>query len=103
MTTRDELLEQYELNEAGLIRSPGKFEGEPIYVPYFWDKGLEGCADYDSGPVFGFEVDTSDLELFPELEGITVIALEESDSGFVCCNVEYESIAELESDCDNAE
>lgn len=26
------------------ITSPGKFEGEPIFAPYYWNLGLEGPA-----------------------------------------------------------
>lgn len=37
--TRKEIAETYKVDERGVIRSPGKFEGEPIYVPYFWDEG----------------------------------------------------------------
>lgn len=30
---------------GGVITSPGKFEGEPLYVPYYYGIGLEGFAD----------------------------------------------------------
>jgi hypothetical protein len=32
----------------GRIRNPGKFEGEMLYVPYFWEAYLNGCADSDN-------------------------------------------------------
>ena len=32
---------------GGRIQSPGKFEGEPEYVPTFWSLANEGGADWD--------------------------------------------------------
>jgi hypothetical protein len=38
--TREHILTLYKVRKSdGLISSPGAFEGEPIYVPYFWDVG----------------------------------------------------------------
>jgi hypothetical protein len=68
---------------GGLIKSPGKFEDEPIYVPYFWQIGLEGCADQDRDGDFVFHIDASDVEMWPELRNITRLQLWEDDNGFV--------------------
>ena len=81
--TRQEIMEMYDVNEQGVIKSPGKFEGEMLYVPYFWDLGLEGDYDFDEDGVFGFEISTEDIAQFPELAGVKVLLLEESDTGFV--------------------
>jgi len=93
--TRTEIINDYQVDSNGVIRRPGKFEGEPLYVPYFWERGTEGFADLDENGVFGFEVLNADTVIFPELEGINTLALEKSDSGFVH-SVEYQSLAILE-------
>jgi hypothetical protein len=69
------------------ITRPGKFEGEPTFVPYFWDAILEGSGDED------FEVDgcmwtslavnPEDVARFPELHNIKLVALSEDSQGFV--------------------
>src|SRR3990167_6048654 len=37
------------------ITNPGRFEGENIYIPYFWSAYLNGCADSDDGRVLRFK------------------------------------------------
>jgi len=83
----------FEVDDQGLITTPGKFEGEPIYVPYFWNLGLDGCADDEETqthyptdqPVFGFNLSDLNIEqsVWPELKGQDRIELWESDLGFV--------------------
>jgi hypothetical protein len=41
--------------ENGIIKSPGKFEGEPVFVPHFWSLALEGFSDGDDGRVLTFK------------------------------------------------
>lgn len=89
------------------VSRPGKFEGQPAYVPYFWESSLHGCGpepiypdapdedeeeDYNPfdddecymGPaVYPFVVDADDAYLFPELAIGQTVYLYESDSGFV--------------------
>ena len=66
----------------------GKFEGCAGYAAYFWDMVLEGGGDdwYDAGNrghVEMFQVTEHDVELFPELEGVTRVDIWEDDVGFV--------------------
>lgn len=80
-----EIRKQYTTDSRGRITDPGKFEGEMIYVPYFWGLGLEGFADHDDGKVFRFRITPEDRAAFPELpKRRRVIRLIESDTGFVC-------------------
>lgn len=81
----------YKSDQSGRIVSPGKFEGEPIFAPYYWQIGLEGFADSDNGTVYGFRFKNSDADfaLWPELKrwlgrkrSLKLIA---SDAGFVYC------------------
>jgi len=87
-TKRDKILSEYEVNGHGIITSPGKFEGEMLYMPYFYEMMLCGMDDavvYDGRQLLYsvFEVFDEDLQLFPELEGRTEIRLAENDQGFI--------------------
>lgn len=87
--TRQKYLDMFTVDEHGVIRSPGKFEGEMIYVPYFYDQSLDGggdilsCSECHSFHAERFTVWASECEDFPELEGIEYITLIEDSSGFV--------------------
>jgi hypothetical protein len=90
MLTRAEIENLYRV-ENGVIRSPGKFEGEPVFVPYLWDWFLEGGDRYDEdegvtfelGPVGGADHAEIVAE-FPELAHVGSVTLVETDTGFVC-------------------
>ena len=86
--SRKGVMDQYEVDQDGLIRSPGKFEGQMLYVPYLWEIYLNGGAAEDDGEVVTIEIDHEDEIHFPELAGITHAYLEQSDSGFVSCHLE---------------
>ena len=79
-------LEQYQIRD-GLIASPGKFEGEPLYVPFLWDAIMNGggepvgtCKNDNAEQV---SIDTHDQRIFPELQGVQAVILWEDDQGFV--------------------
>lgn len=67
----------------GIIQNPGKFEGCHIYVPYFWEIGMNGLADRDNGQVYGFDITAEDKAIWPELNHRRTIKLFESEIGFV--------------------
>lgn len=73
--------------KGGVIKSPGKFEGEAIYAPYFYDAFLNGMAD-DEGDRLAFDVTADDRREFPELKGVSRVYLYEDNSGFVTCETE---------------
>ena len=81
--TRQDLLTQYDVDENGIIVSLGKFESEPLYIPYFWDMYLNGFADDDDGESLTFEVTIEDREQFPELANVRHVFIWETDQGFV--------------------
>jgi hypothetical protein len=81
--TREDIERDYDVDETGLIHSPGKFEGEMLYVPYFWEIFMVGGADEDDGNVLTFGITDDDRKLFPELGTTEKLYLEESDQGFV--------------------
>jgi len=83
--TRQTILEDYKVSDDGIIQSLGKFEGEMLYVPYFYDAALNGFADEDEDDetIMSFTVTDEDLAMFPELEGQATVLLRESSDGFV--------------------
>lgn len=81
---RKEILSQYNVNESGRIVSPGKFEGEMLYVPFYWSVFMDGGADRDDGTVLGFDITTEDRQMFPELgTRRRTVKLIQRDDGFV--------------------
>ena len=100
---RAEVLAGYKI-ENGRIVSPGKFEGAPVWLPYFWDLAMDGMgrlSDFyrddsnggnddgqDGGPsVNTFMVQSADVRLFPELAALSrdqiAISVWADDNGFV--------------------
>ena len=84
-----EFANEFRANEYGIIDSPGKFEGECLYVPYFWNMTMISAQDEDLyNPVDDthyslFTVTDIDRTIFPELKDVKVVSLFESESGFV--------------------
>lgn len=86
--------------EDGIIVDPGKFEGEPLWVPYLWDRVLSGDGedhqlylDFD-GPIYTvLEIEQPDIDAgVPEhLLGLRVV-LWESEVGFVGHRTDQDAI-----------
>ena len=83
-------------NDGERILAPGKFKGEPVFAPYFWELALEGCADEDDGKVykfrFCFSTDHQDRRLAEDWPTLKTwlgrkrtLRLREDDQGFVHC------------------
>jgi len=79
----------------GIIKNPGKFEGEPAYVPYFWDMVLDGQGSEDDQGNSYIEFDAEDVKTFPDLEGFDCIALRENNDGFVFHQLHTEAMDNL--------
>jgi hypothetical protein len=62
---------------------PGKFEGEPEYVPDFWARAMEGFADSHENGVLSFTITEEDVQRYPELVAGQKLLLTESTDGFV--------------------
>lgn len=80
--TRKEIESEYTV-ENGMIRSPGKFEGQCVYMPNFYEDYLDGFADEQAGGVLSVEVDENDKAQFPELKKRKRIRFIVTDQGFV--------------------
>jgi len=80
-------------NDGRRITAPGKFEGEPVFAPYFWDLAMQGFADMDNGQVFIFKFTKEDFEagkpfateLKQWLGRSRMLRMRENDQGFVYC------------------
>ena len=92
---REAVLDAYDVDGNGRIVSPGKFEGEPIFAPHFWNVALAGFADSDDGSVFTFKfgrkesATVDDFAVWPELKTwlgrSRTLRMREDDQGFVHC------------------
>lgn len=71
-----------------LITSPGKFQGEPRWAPYFWEMAMDGCIDgeEDDLTVWFDVIEPDDTDEFPELRQFKVVKLREDANGFVHCH-----------------
>lgn len=85
--TRNDILQNYTVGKDGLITSPGKFENEMLYAPFFYDAMLngEGDTEYDGldGPETSFKITAEDRKEFPELGRTKYVTIWESEQGFV--------------------
>jgi len=80
--TRVSVEQDYEVKD-GRITSPGKYEGEPVWVPAYWDAAMCGCADDEENGAVSFTIDADDVALWPELSGVERIVLWQDEQGFV--------------------
>lgn len=83
MKSREEILKQYDVDESGRIKSPGKFEGEMLYVPFFWYQEFDDTEEKDGRTLYIYKLIEEDIEEFPELETMGEVILWENDQGFV--------------------
>ena len=75
---------KYELDQSNMtIISPGKFEGEPRYAPYFHEWYLHGEGEWLDDDVTMFVILREDKDKFPELENEPYMYLWEDGDGFI--------------------
>ncbi len=91
MMTREEILQNFDINQHGIICNPGKFEGEMLYTPHFYDAILAGGSDleiYDlNDQIYDiFKIAAEDCIYFPELTSTLFLVCFEDDQGFVYCD-----------------
>jgi hypothetical protein len=96
--TREDILREYKVNEQGIIQSPGKFEGEMLYVPFYLEVAMNGFANFDNGQVYGFIIEPEDRVMFPELGDMKKLYLEHDSNGFIYASDEYDEEQEIEYD-----
>ncbi len=70
------------------VAGPGKFEGQPAWVAYYYDRGLNGCgtdqdSDDDGSGWEAIDVTDEDKLMFPELADRDEVVIGWSEQGFV--------------------
>lgn len=92
MNTREQLLSEYQTYPGtDIICSPGKFEGESLYIPYFWNMNGEDDTDYHKDEhceIRIWTVSKDDIAIFPDLTNVKYVRLWESSDGFVFSSIE---------------
>lgn len=98
------IFKDYEFDRNGVIKTPGKFGGEHIYLPLFWQDSLEGLCEENSNGSFSMDIHPLDIEVFLDeaknerdierrlglLEAVAILARKrkvtffERDDGLVC-------------------
>jgi len=88
----EHLAQDYEI-ENGIIKSPGKFEGEFIHSLYFYDCVMNGGGDeiissyLDSERIIDvFNLTDSEKDAFPILTNANTVHCIEDDNGFFYCD-----------------
>jgi hypothetical protein len=84
------------VDKDGIITAPGKFEGEPEFVLYYWEQALEGGADEvihgDNEVTYVFTLGKDDFGDHPSLAKLSkrmdvnegdLLLIWEDDHGFV--------------------
>lgn len=109
---RTEAEREYRVSR-GMIKNPGKFEGQPVYAVVLWDLMLEGAQDEivdgPDGTYDAFRVDQNLVEAFPEdfdEDDIgSWVVLSQSDTGFVNTELmtadEFNDFTDSDADADN--
>ena len=85
---RKKIKQDYEEQVSG----PGKFEGEPAFVPYFYNLYLDGggeFTDVDGVDVSLFSVGGEDCDMFPELDDVDEVCIWEDEQGFIYHKLTY--------------
>jgi hypothetical protein len=84
--TREEVAEGWQVSQHGTISSPGKYEGQPAYVPAFWDVASEADRGEElpgGGYWVEFKLSPVDTSDWPELAGRATLRLAELEDGSV--------------------
>lgn len=86
-----------------IIHEPGKFEGEPVFVPYLYALAMESFSDESGDGYDAFRVDDELRAKFPaprEWAGIAWVLLTYSDQGFVSSEMLTErQFRDFEAEC----
>ncbi len=88
-----------------IIRTPGKFEGEPTYAEHFWDliEFSETIYDGDTA-IEAFKVNAEDVAAYPDLHDVEVVLLWCSDQGFIYSReMSLADLAQFRSECESDE
>lgn len=104
--TRQEIESEYNV-VGGIIRSPGKFEGEAVYAPWCYERMACGGADIidfpNGGRVDLIQLDDETRREWNIESSIFAIACEETAQGFYqCAELTEEGLAALHRELEKA-
>lgn len=80
---RQQILAMFEVDEAGIIRSPGPFLGQNFYMPYFWYLHISGYREDVQAGIVTFRVRNEDRVQFPELASRELVRLQQVDGAII--------------------
>lgn len=79
--SRFELMRRYAVKD-GVIQDDGPFNGQMLYVPYFWEAYLAGNAqEVSEDHIVLFGLHSEDFREFPELHNRSVVRLRQLSDG----------------------
>lgn len=77
---RELVLTMFQVDETGIIRTPGPFEGQNLYIPYFWYLHISGYREDVQNGIVTFQVRMEDRAQFPELSNRDQVRLKQIDN-----------------------
>ena len=83
-----EIMQEYGISDSEEKRSPGKFEGQPLWVVYFYAMSLDGDGEVlhdmeeDGDVEVKMEVNSEERWVFPDLQDATHVSILEDSVGF---------------------
>ncbi|GIK62435.1 MAG: hypothetical protein BroJett018_02290 [Chloroflexota bacterium] len=80
---RELVFSMFQVDEAGIIRTPGPFEGQYLYIPYFWYLHISGYREDVRDGIITFQIRMEDHAQFPELANQDVVRLKQQENGMI--------------------
>jgi hypothetical protein len=77
--TRSQILRDFKTQGGKIVG--GWYDGQALYVPYFWGAYLNGDAHDMNDDLVLFSIHSEDLREFPELENRSVVRLRQLPDG----------------------
>ncbi len=80
---RELVFTMFQVDEAGIIRTPGPFEGQNLYIPYFWYLHISGYREDVQDGIVTFQVRMEDRAQFPELAHRDIVRLQQQGNNTI--------------------
>lgn len=80
---RELVFTMFQVDEVGIIRTPGPFEGQNLYIPYFWYLYISGYREDVRDGIITFQIRMEDRAQFPELANQDVVRLKQHGNGMI--------------------
>ncbi len=80
---RELVFTMFQVDETGIIRTLGPFEGQNLYIPYFWYLHISGYREDVQNGIVTFQVRMEDRAQFPELINHDIVRLMQQENGAI--------------------